>query len=159
MSEERYYQLMLQTPIGWLGVEIRNGTISRVDLLDRPAPVIGSADAVAVEARRQIEAYFRNPEATLNLPFTLRGSEFQLRVWRELCQIPAGEVRSYGELARHLKSSARAVGNACRANPIPILIPCHRVIAAQGIGGYSGATDGPELARKRWLLNHEGVCL
>ena len=82
-----------------------------------------------------------------------------MRVWQALQKIPYGEVKTYGQLAKELKSSARAVGNACRANPIPIVIPCHRIVAVSGIGGYAGKTDGPVLERKRWLLAHEGIVL
>jgi methylated-DNA-[protein]-cysteine S-methyltransferase len=74
-------------------------------------------------------------------------------------RIPAGRTRTYGELARDLRSSARAVGGACGANPIPLIVPCHRIIAASGrIGGFMGAsTEGFELGIKRWLLEHEGA--
>ena len=85
------------------------------------------------------------------------GTPFQKAVWLELCKIPLGEIRTYGEIARKLNSSARAVGNACRKNPIQIIIPCHRVISAKGLGGYAGETDGKQINIKRWLLSHEGV--
>jgi methylated-DNA-[protein]-cysteine S-methyltransferase len=71
--------------------------------------------------------------------------------------IPPGEVRTYGALARKLRSSARAVGNACRANPVPMVVPCHRVVGATGLGGYMGAFTGDPLAIKEWLLRHEGA--
>ena len=77
--------------------------------------------------------------------------------WAALQDIPAGTVLTYGELARQLDSAARAIGGACRNNPIPILIPCHRVVGQQGLGGYAGAVTGDPLGIKRWLLRHEGV--
>lgn len=103
-----------------------------------------------------LERYFQGEEP-LRLEQWLRpaGTPFQLRVWERLQQIPPGEVKTYGALARELGSFARAVAGACRANPIPILIPCHRVIAATGYGGYLGKTGGKELAIKQWLLQHE----
>jgi methylated-DNA-[protein]-cysteine S-methyltransferase len=76
-------------------------------------------------------------------------------VWQRLREIPAGRTLSYGVLARELGTSARAVGGACRANPVPLAIPCHRVVAATGLGGYSGARGGDWLEKKRWLLRHE----
>ena len=85
------------------------------------------------------------------------GTPFQKLVWSELSKIPLGEIRTYGEIAKKLNSSARAVGNACRKNPIQIIIPCHRVISANGLGGYAGETDGKQINIKRWLLSHEGV--
>ena len=77
------------------------------------------------------------------------------RVWQALKQIPAGESICYGELAKQLGTSARAVGNACRANPLPIVVPCHRVVSASGLGGFMGQTQGAELTVKQWLLKHE----
>jgi methylated-DNA-[protein]-cysteine S-methyltransferase len=86
----------------------------------------------------------------------MAGTPFQRRVWHALRRIPSGCTRSYGELARELGSSARAVGGACRRNPIPIVVPCHRVIAAGGgAGGFMGQRSGDALAIKTWLLDHE----
>lgn len=99
--------------------------------------------------------YFRDPRAKRNIPLAPAGTPFQRRVWRALCRIPPGQVRSYGELARALGTSARAVGGACRANPIPVLIPCHRVVSANGEGGFMGKTAGRAMTLKRWLLRHE----
>ncbi len=103
-----------------------------------------------------LEDYFSgNSRAADDLPLDHKGTAFQLRVWRELRKIPAGETISYQELANRAGApkAARAAGQACGANPIPILIPCHRVVAADGsLGGYSSG-----LERKRWLLRHEGV--
>jgi methylated-DNA-[protein]-cysteine S-methyltransferase len=92
-----------------------------------------------------------------DLAVVMQGTPFQQRVWQALRDIPAGETRSYGQLAAHLGSGARAVGNACRHNPVSIVVPCHRVVGAAGLGGYSGHTQGPVLRRKSWLLAHEGV--
>ena len=88
---------------------------------------------------------------------TLDVTPFQLRVLDQLQQIPYGETRSYGDIAKILKTSPRAVGNACRNNPLPIIIPCHRVVAANGIGGYDGATQGETLDIKYYLLRLEGA--
>jgi methylated-DNA-[protein]-cysteine S-methyltransferase len=103
-----------------------------------------------------LQGYFG--DATTDIPplQPARGTPFQRRVWGLLQQIPVGEVRRYGEIASALGSSARAVAGACRANPLPILIPCHRVVAATGLGGYMGEIDGGALEIKRWLLHHEG---
>jgi O-6-methylguanine DNA methyltransferase len=103
-----------------------------------------------------LEDYFHgNPAPFPALDLDLQGTPFQLRVWQELRKIPYGETVSYQELARRLKNpkASRAVGRACGANPIPLIIPCHRVIAGDGsLGGFSSG-----LARKRWLLEHEKV--
>ena len=103
-----------------------------------------------------LEDYFSGKHPHLDgLPLDLKGTPFQLRVWQELLKIPPGVTLSYRDLARRLgrPQAARAVGGACGQNPIPIIVPCHRVIAAHGgLGGYSSG-----LERKRWLLRHEGV--
>ena len=105
----------------------------------------------------QLKSYFSSV-TTLKLKLLAPvGTPFQKKVWSELSKIPLGEIRTYGEIANKLNSSARAVGNACRANPIQIFIPCHRVISAKGLGGYAGKTDGKQVNIKRWLLLHEGV--
>jgi methylated-DNA-[protein]-cysteine S-methyltransferase len=105
---------------------------------------------------RQLGAYFRDPRFRFDLPMESAGTPFQRRVWEVLRAIPSGETRTYGALAAELGTSPRAVGGACRANPVPLVVPCHRVVAADGLGGFSGATAGPRLAAKRWLLVHEG---
>jgi methylated-DNA-[protein]-cysteine S-methyltransferase len=104
-----------------------------------------------------LQAYFANPGYRFHLSLHLQGTPFQRRVWQALQAIPAGETRTYGDLAKQLHSGARAVGMACRANPIPVIVPCHRVVAANGLGGYAGKTAGRQLGIKRWLLQHEGV--
>lgn len=107
------------------------------------------------EAVRAVQHYFADPQGLQLPPLALTGTPFQQRVWQALCAIPSGQTRSYGELAAQLGSAARAVAGACRANPVPLLVPCHRVVAARGFGGYMGQTAGPALAIKRWLLQHE----
>lgn len=107
----------------------------------------------------QLEHYFTSAMFFKKIPLTANGTEFQMLVWRELVKIPIGETRTYGDIAKILNSSARAVGNACRNNPIQIIIPCHRVVSAKGMGGYAGEVDGEKLNIKRWLLRHEGVVI
>lgn len=111
------------------------------------------------ELAQQLRDYFSGDRLKLNAPLELHGTEFQQRVWQALQQIPVGEVCTYGQLARMLGSSPRAVGGACRANPVPLFVPCHRVVSAAGFGGFAGATGGPRLAAKKMLLKHEGVVL
>ncbi|HEX6266952.1 MAG TPA: methylated-DNA--[protein]-cysteine S-methyltransferase, partial [Burkholderiales bacterium] len=90
-----------------------------------------------------------------DLPLLIEGTPFQRRLWEALCEIPRGKTLTYGELARRLDGEARAVGQACGDNRLPIVIPCHRVVAANGIGGFAHATGGYLLEAKRWLLAHE----
>lgn len=108
-----------------------------------------------LRARVQLQDYFDGIGTDFDLPLAPIGTAFRQRVWAAMCAIPPGETRSYGDVARTLGSAARAVGQACGANPIPILIPCHRIVGAEGrMGGYSGG-DGP--ATKRVLLALEAA--
>lgn len=147
---------LVDTPLGPIGLSWEGETLTQVDL----EPDTGRVEAGATppEAfRRQLTQYFKDGCGTFDLPLVLQGTEFQRRVWSLLRAIPAGETRTYGALARELRSAPRAVGQACRANPLPIVVPCHRVVGAQGLGGFAGDTSGRRLAVKRWLLRHEGV--
>ena len=116
-------------------------------------------NALAERAVRQLERYRDDPDAKFDLPLLIEGSEFQRRVWDAMCAIPRGRTLTYGEMARKLggmdHEAARAVGQACGDNKLPIVIPCHRVVGADGIGGFSHSTDGYLLEAKRWLLMHE----
>lgn len=114
----------------------------------------GNGSPVLAEAARQLEAYFAGRLTRFDLPLQPQGSAFEQRVWAAMQQIPYGETRCYGELAAAIHSAARAVGGACGRNPIPIVIPCHRVLAKTGLGGYSGR-GGCET--KERLLALEGV--
>ncbi len=109
---------------------------------------------VMKQAAGELAAYFDGRLTAFSVPLAPRGSDFQQAFYRALCAIPFGETRSYGDLAKDLGVSAQAIGQACGANPIPILIPCHRVLGATGLGGYSGA-GGVET--KVALLRLEGA--
>ena len=117
---------------------------------------MNAAEFSAPELVALFRAYFADPHTLIPPQQPDCGTPYQRRVWQALQQIPVGEVCTYGELSAELNSSPRAVAQACRANPLPILIPCHRVVSATGLGGYMGKSEGHELAIKRWLLHHEG---
>lgn len=126
-----------------------------------------AADTPLVEPRTrmsravadQLRAYCADPRHRFDLPLAATGTAFQNRVWALLRDIPAGTTLTYGEAATRLGSAARAVGQACAANPFAPIVPCHRVVARNGLGGFahSTRTDGYLLHVKRWLLRHEGV--
>jgi methylated-DNA-[protein]-cysteine S-methyltransferase len=111
--------------------------------------------ALGREACRQIEAYLRNADSRFLLPLRAAGTDHQRRVWQAIAGVPAGKTLSYGELAAAIGSSPRAVGQACAANPLPLVVPCHRVVARDGDGGFMGRRAGFALSVKRWLLAHE----
>jgi len=149
------YPLVMDSPLGRLGIQVVNQQIHRIDYLAGSTPLRAVSSVFERRVVQQLGTYFDYPGVTFTVPYVLAGTPFQQRVWLALTRIPAGETLTYGELAASLDSGARAVGNACRRNPVPIIVPCHRVVAANGIGGYAGSTAGPVLARKRWLLDHE----
>src|SRR5258708_20382997 len=110
---------------------------------------------LAERACRQVERYLDDGEFRFDLPLAPAGSAFQCRVWDRIAEIPAGESRTYGELARRLHTAAIAVGGACGANPIALVVPCHRVVGTHGpLGGFMGVTDGDPIAVKPWLVAH-----
>ena len=152
-------QLSVKTPIGWLLVSIEHDKVVEIDFRVKKPGADTSKSALDKLIKTQLQKYFAGQLKKFSVPLTVSGTEFQQRVWCALQHIPFGQVKTYGELASELNSSARAIGNACHANPIPVIIPCHRVIAANGLGGYAGKTAGPVLERKRWLLEHEGVVI
>jgi len=140
------------SPLGPLGICVGPGGLRAIRFLEQVRIDRTDRDAKAYEVL--LAAYFRDPGSVSLSGLQPSGTPFQRRVWKALGEIPVGQVCRYGELATRLGTGARAIGNACRANPIPILIPCHRVVAAHGTGGYMGKEAG-HLARKDWLLAHE----
>ena len=151
-----HYDVVMDTPPGRLGIRLQDRQVIAVDYLTRRTPLRPAASPFASRVARELRSWLQDAATPLELPVLLAGTEFQRRVWTALQSIPQGEARTYGELAGQLGSGARAVGNACRRNPVPIIVPCHRVVAAGGVGGYGGRTGGAVLERKRWLLRHEG---
>ncbi|MBL8973674.1 MAG: methylated-DNA--[protein]-cysteine S-methyltransferase [Myxococcales bacterium] len=147
----------LASPIGPLRLAARDGALIRLALGDDgppPADWRRDDDALA-PASAQLRAYLAGERQTFALPLAPTGSEFQRRVWHALTQIPYGETISYGELARRVgqPDAARAVGMANNRNPIAIVVPCHRVVGADGrLVGFGGG-----LPRKQWLLQHEAA--
>lgn len=151
------YAAKLCAPFAVLGIRTAGGVVTGVDYLPKGERALAPADALAERACRQLQRYFADPEFRFTLPLSPLGTAFRRKVWDALAAIPVGESRTYGELARTLHTAPRAVGGACGANPIALVIPCHRVVGSQGsLGGFMGATDGDPLAIKRWLLTHEG---
>ncbi len=142
-------QLSLHSPLGDLTISAEDGAIVAIDWGwgrdQHHTPLLD-------EARRQLQAYFDRRLSRFDLPLSPAGSAYRRRVWAALCDIPSGQTRTYAEIARVTGGASRSVGQANGANPIPVLIPCHRVVASGGIGGYSG---GEGLTTKRFLLQLE----
>ena len=149
--------LFMKTPFTGLKIVCSDEALLEIDFVNRAHETKRKPSRLMARVQQQIEQYCQSKRQQFDVPLQPQGTEFQQKVWQAMLEIPYGQVRTYGDIARQLKSSPRAVGNACRANPIPLIIPCHRVLAASGIGGYAGATEGGRLEIKRQLLRHEGV--
>lgn len=149
------FDACIPAPFGRLGVRVADGLVTRIEYLPPGDGLIEPTAPLAREACRQLRRYLDDPLAPFDLPVRLDGTPFRLKVWEGMRRIPPGSALTYGEFARLLGTSARALGTACGANPVPPVVPCHRVVASAGLGGFMGATDGHPLAVKRWLLSHE----
>lgn len=143
--------LIYSSPIGRVAVFDHGSAIVGV-ILRYQGPDHVSSSKLSMLIQTQLDQYFDGEREDFSLPLAPQGTPFQLRLWGQLSAIPYGQVRRYGELAAILNSSARAVGGACRRNPIPLIVPCHRVVSASGLGGFSGHRDGEWLGIKQQLL-------
>ena len=154
---ERRFDAVLATPFGSLGIRTEADLLAGISFLPDGVTPIEPTSPLAERACAQVERYLRDPGFRFRLPVKPAGTAFQRRVWDAIAAIAPGRTRSYGEIARELGSAPRAVGQACGENPYPLVIPCHRVVAAGGIGGFAHAGDGYLLRIKRWLLSHESA--
>ena len=144
-------QISIDSPVGPLTIWRQGQTITRLDWARRPPKGV---DALLQDAARQLSEYFNGTRQAFDLPLAPHGSDFQVAVCNAMSAIPFGETRTYGDIAGDLGVPAQAIGQACGGNPIPVIIPCHRVLGANGLGGFSGA-GGVEA--KVALLKHEGA--
>jgi methylated-DNA-[protein]-cysteine S-methyltransferase len=153
------FDVVLEFPKMKVAVATRDDRVVEIRFLPPGAATKAPVNALAARAAEQLERYRDDPDAKFDLPVVIEGAPLQRAVWDAMCVIPRGKTRTYGELARelgaHFPVDARAIGQACGDNRLPIVIPCHRVVAADGIGGFGHATGGYLLEVKRWLLMHE----
>jgi methylated-DNA-[protein]-cysteine S-methyltransferase len=142
-----------------VAVKTRDGKVVEIRYLPPAAEGIPARNELAEEAARQLTRYRENPDTVFDLPLLVEGTPLQRAVWQSMCEIPRGKTRTYGDLARELEAAhlatPRVIGQCCGDNRLPIVIPCHRVVAADGIGGFSHTTEGYLIEVKRWLLAHE----
>ena len=154
-----HWEAVIAFPKMMVGVVTHEGLIAGIRYLPLGTAEKAPENALAERAARQIERYREDPDTKFDLPLLIEGTDFQRRIWDAMCRIPRGRTLTYGELARKLgedgADAPRAVGQACGDNRLPIVIPCHRVVAASGIGGFGHSTGGYLLEAKRWLLMHE----
>lgn len=130
--------------------------LCEIDFVSGQLP-LSPRTALAEKVVQQLEAYLDDPQHPFDLPLQMQGTEFQRRLWSALREVPVGMTETYGQLAHRLDSGAQAVGQACRRNPVPIVVPCHRILSQSGMGGYVGQVDGEKIHTKQALLAHEGV--
>lgn len=149
------FDVVVRAPFGSVGISSHGMQVDIV-FLNESATVKAEPSKIAQQIAAQIEIYLNNPNASFNLPLVFKGTPFQRKVWGMISAIPSGQTRTYGELALQLGSGPRAVANACGANHLPLVVPCHRVVAKTSLGGFMrGMDDGLKI--KKWLLKHEGA--
>jgi len=149
------FDVIVEFPKMKVGVRTREDLVVEIRYLPPSTQVISARTALAARAAEQLERYREDPDARFDLPVLVEGSPLERRVWDAMCAIPRGRTRTYGDLARELGADPRAIGQACGDNRLPLVIPCHRIVAADGLGGFAHATSGYLLEAKRWLLMHE----
>jgi len=149
------YSAIIRLTFSTLGISCCNETLVAIDFLDEKAKKLAPQDPFSREVITQLEAYCADKDFCFDLPLTASTTAFQTRVREALIAIPVGQVLSYAQLAAGLGSGARAVAMACRHNPLPVIVPCHRIVAKNTMGGYAGAISGKPVEIKRWLLEHE----
>jgi methylated-DNA-[protein]-cysteine S-methyltransferase len=147
----------LRAPFAVVGIRTCGTAVTQVSYLPLGDRAQMPVNAIAEQTLRELQRYLADPEFEFTVPLAPLGTAFQQRVWNAIRAVPRGESRTYGEIARSLVSAPRAVGRACGANRIALIIPCHRVVGSRGsLGGFMNASAGDPIAVKRWLLQHEG---
>lgn len=151
------FDAIIALPFGPFGIRARDGVIQELAFLPPGTPLASPCNATAGAAAHALREWIEDPEQPFPVPLAACGTPFRQRVWVAIRAIPRGRTATYGELATQLGSAPRAVGQACGANPFPLIVPCHRVTAASGLGGFANAREGWLLEVKRWLLAFEGA--
>ena len=153
------YAAVIEFPAMHVGLRVSGEALAAIQFLPRSAPLLAPQGALAERAAYQLERYRDDPDAPFDLPLEPAGSPLQRAVWAQISAIPRGHTRTYGELSAAigpaLAANPRVVGQACGDNPFPIVVPCHRVVAADGLGGFAHHGAGYLIETKTWLLRHE----
>ena len=158
-SGSELFCAIVPAPFGAIGIRTVDSIVRELVYLPHHFGEKSPANLTAELAAGQVARYLADPDFAFDLPLAQAGTAFQHKVWAAISAIPRGKVSTYGQVAKLIGSAPRAVGQACGANWFPLIIPCHRVTASGGLGGFSNHDDenGFHLAVKRWLLKHEGV--
>ena len=150
---------VIPAPFGAMGIRTDSSALNELVYLPRHHELVEPQNDFAKNVARQLQRYFDTANFQFDLPLVQKGTVHQQKVWKAIAAIPVGQVATYGQIARHIASAPRAVGQACGANFYPLIIPCHRVTAAHGLGGFGNQDEAASFHNqvKRWLLTHEGV--
>lgn len=151
------FDAIIALPFGPFGIRARDGTVRELVFLPPGAPLADPRNATAGAAAHALREWIEDPDLPFPVALARTGTPFRQRVWAAISAIPRGHTATYGALAAQLGSAPRAVGQACGANPFPLIVPCHRVTATGGLGGFANAHEGWLLDVKRWLLAFEGA--
>jgi methylated-DNA-[protein]-cysteine S-methyltransferase len=138
---------IIEDKLAWIGLPFNQGSVQENRRI--------SDSPLMKQIKHALSCYFTDPRYHFEIPLLLHGTPFQKTVWEALQQLPVNTTLTYGELATRLNTHPRAIGSACRTNNIPIIIPCHRILAKAGLGGYAGGVTGKWSEMKTWLINHE----
>ncbi len=158
IQSAKLYQAKMATPFAVLGIITEEDWLTDIEYLPLNTQSLAPQNNLAKEVCRQLQAYLAEPDFRFDLSLHIGGTMHQRRVWQAIQNIPSGKTISYADIAAQLHSAPRAVGRACGANRIPIVIPCHRVISKNGgLGGFMNTSEGNPLEIKRWLLRHESA--
>ena len=157
----QHYDAVINTPLpgrdNRLAIVTQDNKLQKILFVSHSTNLKPPKSTFTKSVVEQLKTYFKNPDFKFTLALAPDGTEYQKSVWSKLQKCPKGKVWTYGELAKKIHSGPRAVGNACRRNPIPIIVPCHRVVSVNGMGGYAGKTSGSYMSVKQWLLQHESI--
>ena len=151
------FSAIVPAPFGAIGIRIEGDVLKELSYLSPQYKAKPASDKLSKKVAMQVAAYLKNPDYVFDLDLPDVGTEHQRKVWSVINAIPRGKVLTYGEVAHKIRSAPRAVGQACGANWFPLIIPCHRVTATGGIGGFARHDGGFHQSVKRWLLQHEQV--
>jgi methylated-DNA-[protein]-cysteine S-methyltransferase len=149
------YDVVIEFPKMKIGVATRDERVVEIRYLPAMTETQSAVNPFVAGVASQLERYRADPDTKFDFPIMIEGTPLQRAVWDAMCAIPRGRTRTYGDIARELGADARDIGQACGDNRLPIVIPCHRVVAANGLGGFAHATSGYLIEVKRWLLAHE----
>ena len=155
------YSSVLNSPVGRLGLQVNAAETALTALAFLPDDAQPQTPSTDVErlAAEELAAYFSHPQHVFRVPIEPTGSAHQQAVWQAMLAIPCGQVRTYGQIAAQIASAPRAIGGACGRNPLVLLIPCHRIVAANHVGGFNRGTTPEANQIKTWLLRHEQATL